>query len=925
MNRQVNAISGRLSLRPPQRESLEILAHLSELFPLEKGADAQAALAAIQAEFPAVTDFEREFPSLCFALATGVGKTRLMGAFIAYLHLARGIRHFFVLAPNLTIYNKLIKDFTPNTPKYVLEGLGEFAANSPEIITGENYESGRGVRDELRQQPGLAGIAWQGRVHINIFNISKINSEVRGGPTNSEKLPRIKRLSEYIGQSYFEYLSGLDDLVLLMDESHRYRASAGVKAINELKPVLGLELTATPQVERGNKAEAFKNVIYSYPLATALADGFVKEPAVVTRENFDRQNYSDDELERLKLEDGVRVHEDVKVELQTYALQTGQPLTKPFMLIVAQDTEHAGALVNRIKDDSFFEGRYRDKVITVHSNQRGEEKDETVERLLAVESKDEATEIVVHVNMLKEGWDVTNLYTIVPLRAANSRTLVEQSIGRGLRLPYGRRTGVKAVDRLNIIAHDRFQEIVDAANRPDSIIRTGLVIGRDIAQERKEAVIVKPAVMELIDGSPGLVNAAGGGQPLALPFAAPATPPQFATKAEQAIAKQTFEVAKRFEHLASAAELLTPAVQQQIVERVKETAAPLQVSLNELTEPAAVGEPVSVESVVRRALELFVQRGSFNLPRIIITPTGEVTTGFAEFNLDTSNIHYQPVAQNILIQSLQSNERELLRGQTTGQRPLRLEDHLVHALIDYDDICYDEQAALLYRLAGQVVARVQVYLSEDEEIENVLRNYRQPLAALIHAQMQAHRWERATGYAAHVSKGFMSLEDNGCAVSAQGGVRAFRETLDDRQEIRSLLFTGFRRCLYAGQKFDSDTERRFAVLLENDAEVLRWFKPAPGKFHIYYRSEQRYEPDFVVETRAAKYLCEPKRASEIEIRDVQEKARAAVLWCQHATAHEQQHGGKPWAYLLIPHDAITANRTLGALASQFSQTNSSAA
>ncbi len=63
------------------------------------------------------------FPSFCFALATGVGKTRLMGAFISYLHLAHGINNFFVLAPNLTIYNKLIADFTPNTPKYVFSGI----------------------------------------------------------------------------------------------------------------------------------------------------------------------------------------------------------------------------------------------------------------------------------------------------------------------------------------------------------------------------------------------------------------------------------------------------------------------------------------------------------------------------------------------------------------------------------------------------------------------------------------------------------------------------------------------------------------------------------------------------------------------------------------------------------------------------------
>jgi len=85
MNRHVNAIAGRLSLRPPQRRSLEILDRITEIASPRKGADVQAALEAIRNEFPSVTDFEREFPSLCFPLATGVGKTRLMGAFISYL------------------------------------------------------------------------------------------------------------------------------------------------------------------------------------------------------------------------------------------------------------------------------------------------------------------------------------------------------------------------------------------------------------------------------------------------------------------------------------------------------------------------------------------------------------------------------------------------------------------------------------------------------------------------------------------------------------------------------------------------------------------------------------------------------------------------------------------------------------------------
>jgi type III restriction enzyme len=171
LNRHVNAISGRLSLRPPQRTSLEILQRITEIAPPGKGTDTAALLASIQSEFVAITDFEREFPSLCFALATGVGKTRLMGAFISYLYLDHGIANFFVLAPNLTIYNKLIADFTPNTPKYVFKGIAEFAVHPPTVVTGDTYESGVGVRDAYRSQmqmfPELTG------VHINIWYLSR--------------------------------------------------------------------------------------------------------------------------------------------------------------------------------------------------------------------------------------------------------------------------------------------------------------------------------------------------------------------------------------------------------------------------------------------------------------------------------------------------------------------------------------------------------------------------------------------------------------------------------------------------------------------------------------------------------------------------------------------------------------------------------
>ncbi len=889
MNRHVNAISGRLSLRPPQRESLEILDRITEIAPPRKDHDREAALDAIRAEFPGVTDFEREFPSLCFALATGVGKTRLMGAFISYLHLAHGINNFFVLAPNLTIYDKLRREFEDrNHPKYVFKGIAEFATEPPEVITGDNYEGKAGTLFDLIL-----------RCKINVFNVAKITSEVRGG--NS---PRIKRLSEYIGESYFDYLAGLPDLVLIMDESHRYRASAGARAINELKPVLGLELTATPFVETSRGAVAFKNVIVDYPLARAMADGFVKEPAVVTQKNFDPSQFSADELERIKLEDGVRLHENTKVELETYARQTNQPIVKPFILIIARDTTHAAQLLQTIQSDTFFEGRYADKVIQVDSSTTGTAEDETIGKLLKVESPDEPTEIVIHVNMLKEGWDVTNLYTIVPLRAANARILIEQSIGRGLRLPYGKRTGVSVVDRLSIVAHDRFQEIVDEANKPDSAIRLQqLVIDPDLDLQKNRTVVAQPSISEQIHG----VYPDGGSARTPVRE----TPPLFATDAEKQVATRTLEAIRNLEMLPSSSKLLDTDVQQALVKVVSETMAPVQ------QEMAGIVERPDVQEIVRKTVALVIDR-SIDIPRILIVPKGEVTTGFHAFELDCSGINYQPVERDLLMQTLRTNEQETLCFSGSVHRELRDEDYIVRRLIDFDDIYYDEHADLLYDLAGQVLRHLQSYL-EEEKTRNVLVSYQRQLAESIHAQMQAHQWEKAADYEVVVSKGFTELKTSAFTAKADEATHDFRQTIQDKRRISQMVFTGFKRCLYSVQKFQSDSERKLAVIL--DRETLKWLKPATGQFQIFYKdgTEQReYVPDFVAETADTIFMLEPKASNEMNDPDVLAKKDSAAKWCQHASEHSAANGGKPWRYLLIPHDAIAENMTLTGLASRYS-------
>jgi type III restriction enzyme len=78
-----NQINARLSLRLPQKEALRLLADVLDRIKLDKAINLSEALAAVRTTYPTIADFERDFPSLCFALATGVGKTRLMGAFIA--------------------------------------------------------------------------------------------------------------------------------------------------------------------------------------------------------------------------------------------------------------------------------------------------------------------------------------------------------------------------------------------------------------------------------------------------------------------------------------------------------------------------------------------------------------------------------------------------------------------------------------------------------------------------------------------------------------------------------------------------------------------------------------------------------------------------------------------------------------------------
>lgn len=925
-------INNALALRPPQHESLEIFARLCDTLSLRKNpttvqqiceahqaelhscetdakrqklvselASKAAAefyskdLTAVRHMCPTLTSFERDFPSVCFALATGIGKTRLMGACIAYLHYEKGIKNFFVMAPNLTIYNKL-KDDLGNTssPKYVFRGLDRFVS-PPRIVDGDNYADFRqtsfGVND----------------VVINVFNIAKLNSDSKvkdGAPA------RIKRLNEILGESYFSYLQSLPDLCIFMDESHHYHADKSFEVINELRPILGVELTATPQIQKGAKKIDFQNVVYEYSLAHALNDGqYVKVPVVITRKDFRAEEYTPEQLDREKLNDGVRIHEDTKSQLEIYARTYGKPVVKPFVLVVAKDTEHSRQIREYLTSDEFFRGYYKDKVLEINSAQRGAEKDENIEQLLSLEKPDNKIEIVIHVNMLKEGWDVTNLYTIIPLRASASETLTEQTIGRGLRLPYGSRTGVEEVDRLSIVSHDKYAAIVDLANDPNSLVRKVYYID-DVSPNTEEP----RETVELVPEYDSITADASFTEQLAMSFMHE-TPSSYSS-GETKTQEQAIEVAK-FVAQFTAKSVMELNKQVKTYDAAKDDTAKQFVQQTVVNEtirqfPALGLRPEDIVPVVQTAIETCVQALTdkvIPIPQAVVQPFTEVKQGYHSFTLDTRNMNWHPGNDTLIGTELQEGGKTFEYDPNFHAREVvdTPENEIVRHLIIHDDIDYMTTSDLLYSLVRDAKKHFLTYLSENEA-ERVMRDRQKTIAEIIYSQMKQHFFREETVFRATEMRPFSRIE------SSFGGKFKSDEIYDLRAampagEVRTKVFTGFKKSCHTLYKFDSNTERIFAIVLENDKEVLKWMRPSPKQFNIYYGSGgcSRYEPDFVAETADMIYIIETKASNELTLPEVIEKANAAQAYCDAASAWNAEHGGKPWIYALVSHDEVRLN------------------
>lgn len=352
-------------------------------------------------------------------LATGVGKTYLAAALIEYLA-QQGVRNILFVTPGKTIYDKTIANFTPGSPKFVAGADFE-----PLLITAENFSRGQ-VGDALHDPDELK---------LFVFNVQQLIKPT----TNTSR--RTRADDEFIGGALYDHLREAGDLVIIADEHHVYRSSAKAfsAAIRELDPRALVGLTATPD------AADLDKVIYRYTLAEAIADQLVKVPVIVYRQDGLKDT-------AVQLADAVRLRDAKEPAWLAWADAHGRTPAHPVLFVVCQTIKDATAVAETLTVLLPKEG----SVLLVTS----ESSDVALAQLADVESTDSPVRAIVSVDKLKEGWDVRNIGVIVGLRALASQTLTEQILGRGLRLPYGARTGIGAIDQVDLVAHESYKELL---------------------------------------------------------------------------------------------------------------------------------------------------------------------------------------------------------------------------------------------------------------------------------------------------------------------------------------------------------------------------------------------------------------------------------------------------------------------------------
>ena len=627
--------------------------------------------------------------------------------------------------------------------------------------------------------------------------------------------------------------------------------------------------------------------------------------------------YSDDDIEEMKLKDGIKLHERRKSIVYKYCIENNLEQVKPIVLVACKDTAHAKKIKERIDSDLFFGGRYVGKVIEIDSSTSGAETEENIQKLLTIEKNTNPIEIVLHVYKLKEGWDVNNLFTIIPLNAAKSDILALQTIGRGLRLPFGEITGIEELDTLDIVAHDHYREIIDdIKNNPvfknrnldeEDIPETKTVQVEPVV-ENQQISLFDEALSESKIKSYQHLNNENTVENLFAEYQKAFVKKNASKKSEDNGGQ--LSIFDFFGNGDAGAGTDVSAITQedersQVSPISDETDESLTVHQGDVSLQIDLPRTSGGKNVLPYAKQEFIKkieelkRVAISVPKIGISYSSTITfkpftvkRNITDFDVAVSRIERYDTINDKLLQVLDADALIV-------ENP---ENMLAVSLLESIPEFSSDDAEFILDVVEQYLALID---GTDEEKKKIARRYATVIVEDLRKQIYASK-EESTEFVFSVQKDLIVFGTFVKSMKENGRLN-YKKELPDKKNIKQYLFEGYKKSYYAENAFDSDDERRLSVILEEDSDVIRFIKPPLNQLGLFYKAAKQYNPDFLVETSDKKYMIEVKAANQTDNEDVQEKAKAALKWCECAS--EVDADGKTWEYRLVPGDKIVVGNT----------------
>jgi len=484
-----------------QREALETIIYLYDVVEVKDKFDLMRfdSSGAVSAGM-----FDETWRRFVVKMATGSGKTKVMSLALAWSFYHKlyepdsGLaRNFLVIAPNIIVLDRIYKDF---------KGLRIFFEDP---IIPDNGVDGRNWRDDFQLTLHVQDDVRVTRHAGNIFltNIHRVytGNEIPPSPDDEDTMDYFlgKRPSGTTTESKVDLgmiVRDIDELMVLNDEAHHIHdpRMAWFKSIedihNRLKQKgsalsLQVDVTATP---KHNNGAIFVQTVADYPLVEAISQNVVKHP--VLPDAASRAKLEERQSAKYTEKYADYIHLGVIEWRKAYA-EHEKLDKKAILFVMTDDTRNCDDVAE------YLEANYpdmKDAVLVIHTNKNGDISESTsgkskeeLNKLRAqaneIDGMDSPYKAIISVMMLKEGWDVRNVTTIVGLRAysAKSNILPEQTLGRGLRKMYP--GGVE--EYVSVVGTNAFMDFVE------SIQAEGVVLERKPMGEGTQAKT--PLVVEI--------------------------------------------------------------------------------------------------------------------------------------------------------------------------------------------------------------------------------------------------------------------------------------------------------------------------------------------------------------------------------------------------------------------------------------------